>query len=428
MSSSSGLPWRLRSIAEERYQSAAPWSARRASRKRRSCETTTASRVARKRLLQLLDGLQVEVVRRLVEHEAVDAARLELGEPGRGFARPVRATAPAGGHARRRGRTSRAACARRPGRARWRDDDVVEQRRIAGDTGLLERAEHRRAAERRVPASSGSSPSRSASSVDLPLPFLPVTARRSPGSRSRSSGPSSKPPRPATAPSSRSTRSPSREPARSASRSSQGSKGFGGCSFRSRSFSAWRTFVRRAFVPRRSAPPVFSPRPAPQRPRLGAPAGQEIGQLAPPLLRLLERRPRGPPRLVPLRRVLAPAARELGHGRRPGVDLGDAGDRAVEEGAVVRDDGKPARVRVEEAFEAVEALEVEVVRRLVEQQHVEAREQDRGERPRERPRPRRASPSPARAGRRGRARADIARARASRSPPPRAMNRSSAAE
>ena len=45
----------------------------------------------------------------------------------------------------------------------------------------------------------------------------------------------------------------------------------------------------------------------------------------------------------------------------------------------MRDDGEAARVRVEEALEAVEAVEVEVVRRLVEQQHVEAGEQDRGE-------------------------------------------------
>jgi hypothetical protein len=61
------------------------------------------------------------------------------------------------------------------------------------------------------------------------------------------------------------------------------------------------------------------------------------------------------------------------------VDLEHARDRALEEGAVVGDDHGAARALGDEALQAVEPVEVEVVGRLVEQQHVEAREQDRGQ-------------------------------------------------
>ena len=44
------------------------------------------------------------------------------------------------------------------------------------------------------------------------------------------------------------------------------------------------------------------------------------------------------------------------------------------------DDGDPTREVVDEALQPVEAVEVEVVRRLVEEQQVEPREQDRGQR------------------------------------------------
>ena len=64
----------------------------------------------------------------------------------------------------------------------------------------------------------------------------------------------------------------------------------------------------------------------------------------------------------------------------PRVDLGDPRHRAVEERPVVRDDGDPAREAVDEALQPVEAVEVEVVRRLVEEQQVEPRQQDRGQR------------------------------------------------
>ena len=79
-------------------------------------------------------------------------------------------------------------------------------------------------------------------------------------------------------------------------------------------------------------------------------------------------------------RVLAPAARPLPDPVRPRVDLDDPRHDPVEERAVVRDDDEAALAPQQEALEPVEAVEVEVVRRLVEQQHVEAGEQDRRER------------------------------------------------
>ena len=64
---------------------------------------------------------------------------------------------------------------------------------------------------------------------------------------------------------------------------------------------------------------------------------------------------------------------------RPGVDLDDPPDRPVEEGAIVRDDGQPAVEAGQEALEPLQTVEVEVVRRLVEQEQVEAREENRGQ-------------------------------------------------
>ena len=75
--------------------------------------------------------------------------------------------------------------------------------------------------------------------------------------------------------------------------------------------------------------------------------------------------------------VLAPAACELGRAVRPLVELDDSIHRPVEEVAVVRDDHERSGQRVDEALEPIEPREVEIVRRLVEQEHVEAGEQDR---------------------------------------------------
>ena len=78
--------------------------------------------------------------------------------------------------------------------------------------------------------------------------------------------------------------------------------------------------------------------------------------------------------------VVAEAAGPLAHAMRVGLDRRDAVDRAIEELAVVRDDHERAAIRAEEPLEPFEPVEVEVVRRLVEEQQIEAGEQDRGQR------------------------------------------------
>src|SRR5439155_13792 len=79
------------------------------------------------------------------------------------------------------------------------------------------------------------------------------------------------------------------------------------------------------------------------------------------------------------RLVFRPAARVLARAALPFVELDDTRDRPVEEVAVVRDDhGGAVRVS-DETLEPRKAVEVEVVRRLVEEEDVEARKQGRRE-------------------------------------------------
>ena len=67
-------------------------------------------------------------------------------------------------------------------------------------------------------------------------------------------------------------------------------------------------------------------------------------------------------------------------GELAGVDLDDLRDDAVHELAVVRGHEDGARVAAEELLEPDDRLEVEVVRRLVEEHHVGPHEQDAGQR------------------------------------------------
>ena len=143
---------------------------------------------------------------------------------------------------------------------------------------------------------------------------------------------------------------------------------------RSSERSAWRTLVISACVPRRS-PSHREDR----RPRVPGCAGRSGAPAPPAFAPAIARRPpycrsqgEGARRLE-----IAPAAGVLMQRARPRVDLGDPGHRPVEEDAIVRDDREPARESVDEAFEPVEPVEVQIVRRLVEQEHVEAGEQDR---------------------------------------------------
>ena len=113
--------------------------------------------------------------------------------------------------------------------------------------------------------------------------------------------------------------------------------------------------------------------------RLVAAGVQQRLDLAAPLLRVLEGGVLLRARALARGRVVAPAARVLVRRRSRGRSR-RSGYRPVEEGAVVRDDREAAREAVDEALQALEPVEVEVVRRLVEQEQVEAGEQDRGER------------------------------------------------
>ena len=145
------------------------------------------------RRLELLDRLQVEVVRRLVEDEAVDPARSQLRElrPRPLARRERRCTAGARAPAPRLNFASsvRASSGGRPARGGERvDQRLLPVVRLRGAGRACRRPSSGRACV--SPPTSGSSPSSSASSVVLPLPFRPVTATRSPGARSRSIGPS----------------------------------------------------------------------------------------------------------------------------------------------------------------------------------------------------------------------------------------------
>ena len=80
------------------------------------------------------------------------------------------------------------------------------------------------------------------------------------------------------------------------------------------------------------------------------------------------------------RLVFRPRAAVFVHPPCLRLDLDDPVDRPVEEIAVVRDEHHSGGQPVQELLEPLEPGEVQVVRRLVEQEHVEAGEQDRGER------------------------------------------------
>ena len=71
--------------------------------------------------------------------------------------------------------------------------------------------------------------------------------------------------------------------------------------------------------------------------------------------------------------VLAPAPGVVMHALGARLELDDPVHRPVEERAVVRDDDEAPVEPEQEALEQIEAVEVEVVRRLVEQVDVEAR-------------------------------------------------------
>ena len=80
------------------------------------------------------------------------------------------------------------------------------------------------------------------------------------------------------------------------------------------------------------------------------------------------------------RLVLGPAAREEVHTVRARLQLDDRVHRSVEERPIVRDDDEAGIEPQQKPLQELEPVEVEVVRGLVEEVDVEAREQDRGQR------------------------------------------------
>ena len=394
---------------------------------------------ASERGLELLDGGQVEVVRRLVEHQPVRAGRhqqrqaragaLAGRERRRAAADGVAAEAELGqqrarllhGHPAAR-RRSRRAASRRP--------------RTRGGPGRARRsARPGRPSASRPRARGGRAGPRPASSC--PMPLGPTSATRSPQASSRSSGPSVKLPRRITAPSSRAVTRPGALPAAEAQlqlpapprlvgdlqalERALGRLDLRRLLLRPLGLRAAHVLVglvldaRLRLAHARLRPLALAPR------AVGEPVA--LGRVD--LVALLGVARRGGAQLE----VAGPAAAVLRRGVRDLVDLQHPRDGALEEGAVVGDDHGAARALGDEALQPGEAVEVEVVGGLVEQQDAEAGEQDRGER--------RAGRLPAgergglaaRAGRgRGRARGRPPRARGSRSAPPRPSHSSSACE
>ena len=373
------------------------------------------------------------MVRRLVEHEAVDAARHAARRAARACARPARASRTAASTwsaPRSNFASSVRASSGRQARARRRRPSSSGSSPVVGRRGAG-RARRARSRGRRVASPGGERQLAEQQREQRRLAAAVAAGDRDPLARREVEVDRAEPERAALADGALERGDAVAGPLRrraSESCSSHGSNGFSTRSTRSSARSAWRTFVISACVPRRSAPPVACARNR-RRARLVAAGVQQRLDLAAPLLRVARSARTAAARAsVARRRVLAPAAGVLADARRVQgsisairVTVRSRNARSCETTA------SAAREAVEEALEPVEPVEVEVVRRLVEQEHVEAREQDRGERRRAPPRRRRASPSPARARRRARARRTSSRARASRSAPPSARNRSSAA-
>ena len=116
------------------------------------------------------------------------------------------------------------------------------------------------------------------------------------------------------------------------------------------------------------------------RARFRPPRGQERRQLAPTVLCLAELGVGGAAGCVSLLHVVAPPAGVFTDATRAGLDLDDAGHDPVEERAVVRDHDQRCVDFLEKPLEPLETVEVEIVRRLVQQQDVVSRQEDRCER------------------------------------------------
>src|SRR5262249_19765429 len=110
------------------------------------------------------------------------------------------------------------------------------------------------------------------------------------------------------------------------------------------------------------------------------PAREQRSDVLPPILRLLESGVYAAALRLATLRVLRPAPGPFAQRVVAWLERRDPVHRRVQEGAVVGDDHDAAREARREPLEPREPVAVEVVRRLVQQEDVEAREQDRRER------------------------------------------------
>ena len=399
-----------------------------ASRKRRSWrDDDERAVVAVERHLELLDRLEVEVVRRLVEEQQVDAARLELREVRpRPLARRQRRRT-RGRRGRRRARTSRAAFAQSTGVETGRPRRT---RRAAGTVAVLvallpDRADHGCAGRSLALACdrAASSPRSTAEQRRLPAPVAaghrqPLPRREVEVDRAEREARRARRPRRETRDTSLGRASPPLqaelelprlERLLAAARSARAAAPPGAPSSSARASRAGRAHAPRPAARLRSA--LGEER---ARARAAAPAPPRSGAYAP--------HARG----VARGRVLRPAARPLAHAAAARLDLGDPGHRAVEEGAIVRDDDerrRGARRRTARAARARRSRDRSSARRAGARRSATAGSPRARAAPTRRPRAARpagrappASPSSAR----------TVAARLSRSPPPSARKRSSA--
>ena len=220
----------------------------------------------------------------------------------------------------------------------------------------------------------------------FPLPFGPTSATRSPTRRSRSTGPSRNEPRSTTAPRAVATTSPLRPVVGIVNRSSQASRGSSTASRRSTAFwvraalpascSVWLTLKWRMCL---SFSPDFLTFACPW-----------LAHSRSRCARCCERRPLGVVLVESFAGVLSgqfplgeerlPSAGEPGRTVRVVVDLDHVGDRTTKERSIVAHQQHRGVEAENPPLQSVESVEIEVVRRLVEQEHVESRQQQRRQR------------------------------------------------
>ena len=332
------------------------------------------AREGAQRGLDRLERLGIEVVGRLVEQQQLRARRRPSPPCAPARARPGSGGPAAGAPPPCPARRRRAGSAPRPRRARpARAASRPRARRRAGRPASgAARAPAR--ASSTVPAAGTSTPERTSSSVVLPAPLGPVTATRSPRCSVRSTSASPRERTPRSAATRRRPRAWSCRRSRSAGRSA------GAATARVALELAPQPALARLGLPGHLLGVALELR------RRGAADGvlgvlglaarrrdvrlQASSSL---LLRLVVERELRPAALA-LGTMIAVAALVAGQ-RTTGLELEDAADDRVEERAVVRDDDDRPGEAAQPILQPLQAVAVEVVGRLVEEQHGGRRQQ-----------------------------------------------------